>query len=371
MEQCSFCHSISPVISATLKVCGACLREKPQETAQQAHVAAVHAATRREFGLPEKAPQAEGGKPCRLCVNECRIPPGGVGLCGLPVGHRREAVVSWYHDPLPTNCVADWVCPGGTGTGYPEFAYCNGPEHGYTNLAVFYGACTFNCLFCQNWHYRLESQRRRRTAEELAAAVHERTACICYFGGDPTPQLPHALEAARLARARHPQRPLRICWETNGSVHPAALEKMAELSLVSGGCIKFDLKAWHEATHQALCGVTNRRTLDNFARLAEFIPRRPEPPFLVASTLLVPGYVDVEEVAPLAQFIRALRPDIPYTLLAFHPDFFLSDLPPTSRAHAERCRQAALEAGLTRVRIGNVHLLSRQDYRPTDRQGAA
>jgi hypothetical protein len=35
----------------------------------------------------------------------------------------------------------------------------------------------------------------------------------------------------------------------------------------------------------------------------------------------------------------------------------MPDLPVTSRNHAEACREAALEAGLKKVKIGNIHLL--------------
>ena len=52
-----------------------------------------------------------------------------------------------------------------------------------------------------------------------------------------------------------------------------------------------------------------------------------------------------------------IDPDTPYALLAFHPDFIMGDLPPTSREHAERCLAAAEAAGLTRVRLANEHLL--------------
>jgi hypothetical protein len=31
--------------------------------------------------------------------------------------------LSWYKDPLPTNCVGDWVCAGGTGAGFPRHAH--------------------------------------------------------------------------------------------------------------------------------------------------------------------------------------------------------------------------------------------------------
>jgi len=298
------------------------------------------------------------------------LPPNGRSFCGLRYNEGNKlkgatadkANVSWYYDPLPTNCVADWVCPGGTGAGYPDFAYRAGPEYGYKNLAVFYQACSFDCLFCQNWHYRSQALKEASvTASRLTDAVDGQTSCICYFGGDPTPQLPHSIRVARLALQKKRGRILRICWETNGSMHPALLRQAAEISLNSGGCIKFDLKAWNEEVHIALCGVSNKRTLENFQLLAEYTKKRSSPPFLVASTLLVPGYIDKQEVSQIAQFISSLNPDIPYSLLAFAPQFMMRDLPTTSRRHAEECLAVAKARGLTRVRVGNVHLLG-DDY---------
>ena len=136
------------------------------------------------------------------------------------------------------------------------------------------------------------------------------------------------------------------------------LDQMMELAVCSGGCVKFDLKAWDKNLHLALTGVENQRTIENFSRAAAYTRRRPQPPVLVANTLLVPGYIDAAEVAAIARFIAALDPDIPYSLLAFHPQFYLSDLPMTSKALADRCRRAAKDAGLNNVRIGNLHLLT-------------
>ena len=130
-----------------------------------------------------------------------------------------------------------------------------------------------------------------------------------------------------------------------------------ELAVFSGGCVKFDLKAWDPNLHVALTGITNQRTLKNFEQAAMSIRRRPIPSLLIASTLLVTGYIDEKEVDAIARFIAALDPDIPYSLLAFHPQFYMSDLPLTPKRLAERCIQVAREAGLRNVRIGNVHLL--------------
>ena len=67
---------------------------------------------------------------------------------------------------------------------------------------------------------------------------------------------------------------------------------------------------------------------------------------------------DEQEIGAIADFIADLDVDIPYSLLAFHPQFYMSDLPVTSKDHAERCYQAARDAGLKNVRIGNTHLLA-------------
>jgi pyruvate formate lyase activating enzyme len=55
-------------------------------------------------------------------------------------------------------------------------------------------------------------------------------------------------------------------------MHPRLLQEAIELSLATGGCIKFDLKAFHENLHLALTGTSNRRTLENFALAALLHP---------------------------------------------------------------------------------------------------
>ena len=79
---------------------------------------------------------------------------------------------------------------------------------------------------------------------------------------------------------------------------------------------------------------------------------------MVASTLLVPGYINAVEVAAIAGFIAGLNADIPYSLLAFSPQFLMRDLPLTSKELAHECLQAARDCGLNNVRLGNLHLLA-------------
>lgn len=362
---CLVCGSRLTGIGSSLEICPECIRSRWEES--QWRIEALHARSREVFQLPLAPPDNPQGLSCPLCIHQCRMGENEHGYCGVRQGTQKSlrydgrlrARVSHYYDPLPTNCVADWVCPGGTGAGYPLFAHDPGPEVGFYNLAVFFEACNLNCLFCQNWHFK-KSQRRQpkwQSVEALVDKVNSETSCICYFGGDPVPQLPYAIRVSERVREKYPDRIVRICWETNGSMHPAWLKRMVKLSTESGGCIKVDLKAWNPNIHRALCGFDNRQILENFSRLAKLSALRRDPPLLLASTLLVPGYVDESEVFQLASFIAGFDPDIPYALLGFAPQFCMEDFPTTSLVQAEACLEAAKRAGLRRVRLGNRHLL--------------
>ncbi len=276
---CRICGVPSYLLSETLGLCLNCIRAHPNEALCLAQ--SVHAESRRAFDLPAETPHATGGLPCVLCSRQCRIADSERGYCGLRTvrdgrlihlaGTARRGVLQWYRDPLPTNCVADWVCRGSR-------------QSGHHNLAVFYASCSLNCLFCQNWHFREVSATSTAgiSAEQLADAADPSTFCVCFFGGDPAPQMPHALVAGQRLAAKG----LAVCWETVGTSHPKLIDRAVELSLASGGCIKFDLKAYDEVLHLILTGGSNRQTLDNFARAARRFEERPDAPLVLASTLL-------------------------------------------------------------------------------------
>ncbi|KAH3756026.1 radical SAM protein [Pelomyxa schiedti] len=327
---------------------------------------------------------AASGAHCGWCSQNCTIEEGEKGFCQLrtcsrgkvrgvlepdPSSENVSAVVNWYDDPMPVNCCSDWVCP-----------LCVEPDKNLTNLAVFYGGCAFACAYCQNPKHRdmASAAQPRHTSQDLLEAVHPTTPCVCYFGGDFGPSWKHALQSAQRVyqKSVDENRPIRICIETNGGLKWPILSKLADFCLKSGGCIKVDLKAWHSSINEALCGVSNQQTLENFRKLYEYGELRrqqfrqqqenPEPqqppthrlmPFLTASTLMVPGYVEAEEVSHIAKFIASIDPDIPYALLGFLPLFKMQDSKRVTVAEAEACVSAAHAAGLTNVRLQNRAVL--------------
>jgi len=262
---------------------------------------------------------------------------------------------------ITNHCVPAEFCAGSGGAGYPRWCRTPRGDVGYKNLAVFIGSCTYDCLFCQNFsfHDLITCGGPAATPNELASAADEDTGCVCYFGGDPSSQMPFVLSSAKLLRERaeKEKRLLRICLETNLNMNPKDLKLIGEISMESGGGIKADLKCWSTEILYALSGIEHRQAYENFEWLSKRHRERPEVPFARASTLLVPGYVDEEEIRALASFIADLDPTIPYSLLAFHPCYHMCDMPYTRREDAELFLRICEKEGLQRVRIGNPWLL--------------
>lgn len=350
-----------------------CVRSKPEDS--RPFITRAHRKARQTFGLPVQPPRSSSGIPCDVCSHECRIGDGEVGYCGLRrnVSGRLLSEVSTeaaflhaYLDPQVTNCCAAWFCPAGTGAGYPKYAYSDGPERGYYNLALFFYGCNFNCLFCQNISHKELDYPEETTADQLIETTlnNNRISCWCFFGGSPEPQLPFAINASRkMLKALPADRILRICFEWNGCGNKHLVERAAEVALTSGGNLKFDLKCYNPNLSQALSGVDNSPAYSNFKNVYDkFYGKRPDLPVLTATTLMVPGYTDAEEVDQIARFIASIDETIPYSLLVFYPHFMMSDLPITLVKEAQECYLAARKH-LKRVNLGNLNLLTGNPFR--------
>ena len=75
------------------------------------------------------------------------------------------------------------------------------------------------------------------------------------------------------------------------------------------------------------------------------------------TTLLIPGRndSDAEIEAECAWILDNLGPDVPLHFTAFHPDYKMTDVPPTPPTTLTRARTIALRQGLHHVYTGNVH----------------
>ncbi|MHA1356415.1 MAG: radical SAM protein, partial [Candidatus Heimdallarchaeota archaeon] len=73
---------------------------------------------RKIYNLPMLQPKSKGGVTCGDCVNNCVLAEDELGFCNLVTNKNGKKVriagddiagglFSFYHDPLPTNCVAE------------------------------------------------------------------------------------------------------------------------------------------------------------------------------------------------------------------------------------------------------------------------
>ncbi|MFX1555143.1 MAG: radical SAM protein [Promethearchaeota archaeon] len=376
MGTCKFCGETERIISDVLQVCRKCILEGDWDKVKP-HILNVHKQVRQLVELPEKPPKAERPNiklKCNLCINECSLSESDVSYCGLrniqlrtagqlPYPSRSKGYIHGYIDPNPTNCCNSWFCPAGTSSGYPEYSDYEGPEYGTYSYAAFLYGCTFDCLFCQNASHKLFSKRHLFDVETLANQIvkNKKITCLCYFGGTPEAQLPFSINLSEQIlekiEKQEDRRKFRICFEWNGSGRKDLVEKCMSLAIRTGGNIKFDLKSYNEKLNLALCGVSNKRTLENFKFLAEnYFGTRKDLPEMSACTLMVPGYTNNEEVEQIANFVSSINNKIPYSLLIFHGDYQMRDLGITPRKQVEKCLRVAKKY-LENVHIGNKFLL--------------
>ncbi|TEU13629.1 MAG: radical SAM protein, partial [Hadesarchaea archaeon] len=118
--KCEVCGREAEDISATLKVCAPCVREHFNNA--RPHLEAAHAKVRERYNLPARVPKDPKGVRCGACGSDCRIPEGSKGFCGIienlggklvrKFGTPERGLLTWYYDPLPTNCVPAEFCAG-------------------------------------------------------------------------------------------------------------------------------------------------------------------------------------------------------------------------------------------------------------------
>lgn len=366
---CQICDLHKTDNSQAISICSSCLRNVSKKDVQSI-LTSNHIKAREPFPIPPVIPRSEAGKKCRICVASCEIVEGDLGWCGIhgiengkfihkyPKDH---ALLSWYLDPHVTNCCNAWWCPAGTGCGYPNHAYKRGPEYDYYNMSLFFYGCSFNCLFCQNWQHKLLNEATLTSVDEIVDKTlsNNRISCWCWFGGSPEPQMSFTFKSQKqLLQEKADDRIVRFCYEWNGDGNPNNALRAGKYACESGGNIKFDVKAWDPVVHYALTGMDNTRVLDNIRNIYDkhATHRSPENPVLGFSTLLVPYYVGPEEIEGIAKFLAEIDPDLPYSLLIFHPDFQMFDLPITPTDQVRECERIA-QTYLNRVNVGNKHLM--------------
>jgi pyruvate formate lyase activating enzyme len=280
---------------------------------------------------------SDGRVVCDLCPRECRLHEGQRGFCFVRKNEGGRMLLTSY----------------GRASGFCldpiEKKPLNHFHPGSSVLSFGTAGCNLGCKFCQNWDIskakrddRLTDLASPASIAEAAAAAGARSVAFTY--NDPVIFAEYAIDTAKACR----ERGIAAVAVTAGYI---GAEARAEFY---GACdaVNVDLKAFSERFYHKLC----------FARLAPVLEtlrwlRHESDVWFEVTTLLIPGENDSkDEIDRLSEwFARELGPDVPLHFSAFHPDFKLTDRPPTPPDTLHRAREQARAHGLRFVYTGNVH----------------
>jgi pyruvate-formate lyase-activating enzyme len=137
-----------------------------------------------------------------------------------------------------------------------------------------------------------------------------------------------------------------VLIETNGyGLTPKNLDYLKESGV---DAFWLDIKAWDNETHKWLTGCDN----DDILRLPEEIRKRDF--VLEVLSLYIPGLVETNELEKIAQNLKEVDHTIPFTILAFFPEYRMKNFKPPSVKQMVNAYQKVRETGLLNIRLGNL-----------------
>ena len=278
----------------------------------------------------------DGRIQCDVCPRYCKLGEGQRGLCFVR-GRQDDRIVLTTYGRSSGFCV-DPI----------EKKPLNHYLPGTPVLSFGTAGCNLTCKFCQNWDIskarELDRLQDAAAPEDIVrAAIATGSRSIAYTYNDPVIFLEYAVDVAKVAR----ERGISNVAVTAGYIATRAREELYACM----DAANVDLKAFSEAFYKRLCSGRLGAVLETL----EYLKRETKVWFEI-TTLLIPGLNDgAEEVKKLSEWVmKKLGPDVPLHFTAFHPDYKMTNLPPTRAATLTMARDIAREVGLHFVYTGNV-----------------
>jgi pyruvate formate lyase activating enzyme len=279
----------------------------------------------------------DGRIQCDLCPRECRLHEGQRGACFVRARHEDGIILTTYGrssgfclDPIEKKPLNHFL-PG-------------------TSVLSFGTAgCNLGCRFCQNSSIskarEMDVLMDRASPPAIAqAAVESGARSVAFTYNDPVIFAEYAMDAADACR----EAGIASVAVTAGYMSPEPRREFyAKMDAAN-----VDLKGFTEKFYAKLTSSQLAPVLDTLAYL-----RHETKVWFEITTLLIPGANDSDaELRDECRWIfRELGDDVPVHFTAFHPDYKMTDLPPTPAATLQRARRIAQDEGLRHVYTGNVH----------------
>jgi pyruvate formate lyase activating enzyme len=272
---------------------------------------------------------------CLLCPHRCVLAEGERGRCRVRENRGGKLYTLVYGNPCSINLDPIEKKP----------LYHFLPGTAAFSLAT--AGCNLRCQYCQNYTISQQKPEDLRSYDAppeaiVSSAVQNGAPTIAYTYSEPIVFYEYMLDTARMARRAG----LRSAVISAGYINPEPLKELCR----AVDAIKIDLKGNNEEFYRQVCSGTLQPVLDTIRTIHEMGTH------LEIVNLVVPTLNDdLEELRALSEWVMdALGPNVPLHFSRFHPDYQLTNLPPTPIETLETARNTALDVGLHYVYLGNV-----------------
>jgi pyruvate formate lyase activating enzyme len=272
---------------------------------------------------------------CLLCPKECVIGDRERGYCGVRENREGKYYTLVYGQPCSLHI--DPI------EKKPFFHVLPGT----TALSLSTVGCNMECKFCQNWQISQSRPEQIDTSYVsprfiVDQAVRHGSPSIAYTYGEPVVFIEYMQDIAAAAR----ERGTRSVVVTSGYIKRDPLLDLCKIV----DAIKVDLKAFEESYYRDICSSELRPVLDAIETI------RAEGVWLEIVYLMVPTLNDKpDKIREMARWLMShAGADVPIHFSRFHPQYRLTNLPPTPVSSLERAYDICREEGLRYVYIGNV-----------------
>ena len=272
---------------------------------------------------------------CTLCPRNCKLKSGQHGFCYVRQNIDGTMNNLAYGRPYAVN--VDPV------EKKPLYHFLPGTKI----LSIGTSGCNMACKYCQNWDIS-EAQFDQKRALDLPPAriiqmaVHYESKSIAYTYNEPTIFAEYAMDTARMGKETN----LKNVMVTNGYIAPSAIESVYK----DIDAANVDLKAFDDKFYQKL-------TLSHLEPVLECLRYLKKLNVWIEITnLVIPTYNDDQKtIARMCEWIlKELDEFVPVHFTAFHPDYKLKNISPTTPGTLFRIRKQAMDIGLKYVYVGNI-----------------
>ena len=220
---------------------------------------------------------------------------------------------------------------------------------GTSVLSFGTAGCNLACKFCQNWDISKSREIELLSSHASPRAIAdtaERHRCrsVAFTYNDPVIFMEYAIDCAIECRKKG----IKTVAVTAGYICEEPRKEFFRYI----DAANVDLKSFSNDFYKNICGANLQAVCDTLRYL-----KHETDVWLEITTLLIPGKndSDAEITAACDWIMKELGPDVPLHFSAFHPDWKMTDVPPTPPQTLTRARDIALQRGLHYVYTGNVH----------------